>query len=411
MPIRFSRVSETAALPQASPGHQARSFPDLPGPAAAALRLAELSTAPCAFAPVEVDRPLALYGAGNMGLLARDFLKTAGQEVALVIDRNAGRAAVGAWSATPAMTPEAVPHAIKRTVRVAICVVTSAYEPIERALHEAGFADVVPFYDLAESFRHLHPLSNGWFAPPMAADEQAEAAAALAGWGDDASRAHHLQFLAWRRLRQEWVFAPALPLSGDCRYFIPEILAALRADEVFIDGGAYDGCVTADFVRRMNGAFRRIVAIEPDRPNRARLQATVRDALNSDRRITVRDFALADRDGDAPFHEGLGYASQLSATGATRCTCHALDSLDLAPTYVKLHLEGGELAALKGARRELLACRPLIAATVYHNDDGLFKTARWLMQTLPDYEFLFRIHSWCGTGAVIYGIPNERRSQ
>jgi hypothetical protein len=30
------------------------------------------------------------------------------------------------------------------------------------------------------------------------------------------------------------------------------------------------------------------------------------------------------------------------------------------------------------------------------------------METLPDYRFLFRIHSWCGTGAVIYAIPDER---
>ena len=161
----------------------------------------------------------------------------------------------------------------------------------------------------------------------------------------------------------------------------------------------------------MKGAFRRIVAIEPDGPNRARLQATLRDKLKSDARITLRDFALAERDGEAPFHEGLGYASQLAATGSTRIICRALDSLDLAPTYLKLHLEGGELAALKGAHRTLLTHRPLIAATVYHNDDGLFKTARWLMQALPGYEFLFRIHSWCGTGAVIYGIPNERRRQ
>lgn len=411
MPIRFSRVSETAALPQASLGHRARSFPDLPGPAAAALRLAELSTAPCAFAPIAADRPLALYGAGNMGLLARDFLKMAGHEVAAVIDRNAGGTGVGAWSAAPVVTPEAVPAEIKRAIRVAVCVVTAAYNPIERALHEAGFTDVVPFYDLAESFRHLHPLSNGWFAPPPSADEQAETAAALAGWDDDVSRAHHLQFLAWRRLREEWVFTPAQPLTGDSRYFIPEILAVLRTDEVFIDGGAYDGCVTADFARRMNGAFQRIVAIEPDGPNRARLEATVRDALNSDGRVTVHDFALAERDGEAPFHEGLGYASQLATTGSTRATCRALDSLELAPTYVKLHLEGGELAALKGAQRTLLTRRPLIAATVYHNDDGLFKTARWLMQTLPHYKFLFRIHTWCGTGAVIYGIPNERSAQ
>ena len=30
------------------------------------------------------------------------------------------------------------------------------------------------------------------------------------------------------------------------------------------------------------------------------------------------------------------------------------------------------------------------------------------MQTLAGYRFLFRNHSWCGTGAVVYAIPNER---
>ena len=83
----------------------------------------------------------------------------------------------------------------------------------------------------------------------------------------------------------------------------------------------------------------------------------------------------------------------------------------MAPTFVKLHLEGGELTALKGGRQTLIANRPLIAATVYHNDDGIWKTAHWLMETLADYRFLFRLHSWCGTGAVVYAIPNKRRAQ
>jgi hypothetical protein len=85
-----------------------------------------------------------------------------------------------------------------------------------------------------------------------------------------------------------------------------------------------------------------------------------------------------------------------------------LDALDLSPSFVKLHLEGAELSALKGARGTLLAHRPIVAATVYHNADGIWRTPLWLMETLPDYRFLFRLHSWCGTGAVVYGIPNER---
>lgn len=59
--------------------HKARSFADLPGANQADLLLAELSNAPCPFAPVPADRPLALYGAGNLGRLARNHLKRVGQ--------------------------------------------------------------------------------------------------------------------------------------------------------------------------------------------------------------------------------------------------------------------------------------------------------------------------------------------
>jgi len=124
----------------------------------------------------------------------------------------------------------------------------------------------------------------------------------------------------------------------------------------------------------------------------------------------VYDWVLADYDGEALFHSGLDYASQLSDTGQSCVVTRTIDALGIFPTFIKFHLEGAELAALKGARQTLLNCRPLIAATVYHNDDGIWKTASWLMETLADYRFLFRVHSWCGTGAVIYAIPNERRA-
>jgi hypothetical protein len=82
----------------------------------------------------------------------------------------------------------------------------------------------------------------------------------------------------------------------------------------------------------------------------------------------------------------------------------------LAPaSFLKLHLEGAELEALKGGRELLRRDRPIVAATVYHNDDGIWRTPLWLIETLTDYRFLFRLHSWCGTGAVVYAIPEERR--
>lgn len=388
--------------------HRDRAFKTPPDTGQSALLLAELATMPCTFSPVAADRPLALYGAGNMGNLARDFLTAVGHRLDVVIDRDARRLAQEpSWSGERLVRPDEAVELAKRGLRVAVSIVTSPYVPLERSLRQLGYDDIVPFYDLAENFRHLHPLSNGWFAGPLSAEDVENTADVLALWNDDVSRAHHLQFLAWRRLREEWVFAGA-PIPTCTRFFIPEVAVVLHGDEFLLDAGAHHGNVARAFVLQTKGAFRGIAAIEPDPFNRARLKDNLQSWLPDDARVTVHACALAEADGEALFHDGLGYASQRSPTGRMNVATRPLDALGLSPTFVKLHLEGAELAALQGARETLLANRPIVAATVYHNADGIWKTPLWLMQTLPDYRFLFRAHSWCGTGAVVYAIPKER---
>jgi FkbM family methyltransferase len=326
----------------------------------------------------------------------------------LVIDRNAGLMARNpAWSEARLLHPLDVPTSDRSVMRIAVSIAIAPFVPIERSLLGLGFTDVVPFYDLAENFRHLHPLSNGWFAPPLTAQDQDCTAKVLARWGDDVSRAHHLQFLAWRRLREEWTFEAA-PVMDGARFFIPEVTSILHDHEVLLDAGAYHGGVTMAFIERTAGVFEQIVAIEPDRSSRAELDERLQFMLPNDRRMSVLDYALADCEGEVLFHDGLGYASQLSHTGRMRIRARPIDALGLAPTFVKLHLEGGELAALRGAKQTLLSCRPIVAATVYHNADGIWRTPLWLMERLSDYRFLFRLDSWCGTGGVVYAIPNER---
>ncbi len=285
--------------------------------------------------------------------------------------------------------------------RVAVSVVTSPYVTIKSSLAARGCADVVPFYDLAESLRGHHPLSNGWFADPLTPAEQREIEGVHAGWDDDVSRAHHLQFIAWRRLREEWTFDGA-PVSTQ-RYFIPEVVACLRDRETFLDGGAHHGAVSLAFAGKIAGL--RVIAVEPDVGNRAVLGDRLRGLVVAE----ILGCALAAEDGTAAFSEGYGFASKLSAFGQTQVSARALDSLDVEPSFIKLHLEGGELDALRGARETLRAQRPIVTATVYHNADGLWRTASWLMRELDDYRFLFRNHCWCAAGAVVYAIPRERR--
>ena len=386
----------------------ARHLPGVPDAASAQALLNEIAAPKANLSPVVTDAPIALYGAGNLGRMAREFLDVVGRKFALVIDRNiAGLRNDPYWWGHEVMAPDAVPDEVKLSHVVLVTVATAAYAPVEAALREAGFAHVVPFYDFAEGFRNVHPLSNGWFAGAFSELDMRMTQRALDGFGDDVSRAHHLQFLAWRRLRQEWTFEGA-PVRGNDRFFIPEVMDILGTDEVLIDAGAHHGSVIETFAERMNGSFRRVVAVEPDAGNRERLRAFVETSLLGDKRIAIFDCALGSAPGEARFHSGLGYASRISSTGKDAVRIEMLDALGPA-SFLKLHLEGAELEALKGARELLRRDRPIVAATVYHNDDGIWRTALWLMETLRNYRFLFRLHSWCGTGAVVYAIPEERR--
>lgn len=372
--------------------------------------LAELCADRTVRASVAPRQPLALYGAGNLGRLARDHLRSVGEDFAFVVDRNAE--ALGsdpAWAGVTLMTPDDVPVTLKQNALLAVSIATSPYVPLEAALRASGWRDVVPFYDLAESFRDRHPLSNGWFAEPFEASEQDAIGAVLDRWDDDISRGHHLQFIAWRRLRQEWVFGDA-PVTLDDRFFIPEIMTCLGDDEIFVDAGAHHGSVTLRFLTEMKNRFGSITAIEPDASSRAVLQSTIAQLpVDVASKIMISDALLDGTAGSRSFHGGLGYASQIAETGDVIRQTTTVDALGLAPTFLKLHLEGAELAALEGAAVTIKKHRPIIAATIYHNADGLFKTAAWLAGTLDDYHLAMRLHSWCGTGAVVYAIPKERQ--
>jgi FkbM family methyltransferase len=390
--------------------HVARSFPALPGRERARGLVEEIAAGRFARPERHPDMPIALYGAGNLGRMAREFLRAVWLDCDFVIDRNAAALRERPeWQGATLHAPEEVPEEFKQSHRLLVTVATSPYVPLERQLRDAGFEHVTPFYDFAEDFRHIHPLSNGWYAAPFTELDLRMIAVVLEALGDDLSRAHYLQFLAWRRLRQEWVFDGAQISLAD-RFFIPEVMDGLGEEAAFLDAGAYHGEVSLAFDDRTLGRWSSITAIEPDAASRAILADAFAARWPADQspRPTVLANALGAARMTAAFHDGLGYASQLSLTGGRQVDVVPIDALGLEPDFIKLHLEGAELDALKGARQTLLSARPIIAATIYHNDDGIWRTPLWLAETLPGYRLLFRLHSWCGTGAVLYAIPEER---
>ncbi|SMF96418.1 methyltransferase, FkbM family [Methylomagnum ishizawai] len=378
----------------------------LPTPSAALGLLERLPAPPPGLGPCPVDRPLVLYGAGKLGELAADMFAALGIDIAYAVDRAPPPSGL-LGGRIPVLTPDQVPSRHKSSVLLAVCVVTAPYRPLHDVLAASGWRRIRPVYDVLEAYADRLPMGNGWFAGPLSAMDRACIVPVLAQWEDDTSRAAHLQILAWRCLRQEWTFDGA-PVQLDDRYFIPPMLAALGPQEHCLDAGAWDGTASQQFLRRTGGACQTLTAIEPDPDNARRLRGWVAGLpAELAARVRVLEYALGAEDGACAFAQGHGMASRLMA-GAAGTTCvRALDGLDLPCTFAKLHLEGGELAALAGGLDFLRRNRPKLAVTVYHSRDGLWRIPALLMEGLGNYRFYLRLHGWCGTGAVAYAIPRE----
>lgn len=352
--------------------------------------------------PSFVDKPLALYGAGDFGKMAYEYFKRLGISIAFVVDQNKDSYIDDPfWKGVILYHPSEVSGVDKRSHLLAICITKIPYYPLVNQLYQQGWADCKPTYDILEYYKDQHPLSNGWFADPFTDEDLKNIQFVLKHLSDDMSRAHYLYFLAWRRLREEWIFLDA-PITPGNRYFIPEVQQRLGNNETFVDIGAHEGQTAKRFIDQVNGKYNKIYCIEPDPDN----LLTLKENLKGKNNVEIMYYALNDVAIPKSFITNYGYASQFSSSGNITLNTMTLDELNLNPTFIKMHIEGHELNALKGAIKTLQKHRPLLALTSYHNQLGIWELPMWMMNNFDDYSFRMHHHSYLGTTCVIYGFSN-----
>ncbi len=391
--------------------YHGRCFEEAPSVSRAAELFKEMEALETRCEPVVVDRNLILYGAGDLGRMSRRYFDSIGIPISFVVDKNAETICTDpAWNGVNVLTSSQVSQLDKENSLLAVCISTAPFLPIQQELAREGWTKIVPVYDIVEAYTDRHPLSNGWFAPKFNSLTAGNIQRTLSLWHDDVSRAHHLQFIAWRRLRQEWTFQEA-PIDIGNRYFIPQVVGVLNQHERFMDVGAHEGKVITRFSQLTHGKFDYIWAVEPDAASLTTLESALAAVEKQQLgRVAVISQAVSNSVRSACFASGLGYASQLTPLGKEQTEVITIDSLSLTPTLIKLHLEGEELAALEGAMNTIHSTRPIVMSTSYHNSLGLSELPLLLMQNLMGYRFYMRLHGWEGTAAVVYAIPEERHA-
>lgn len=353
----------------------------------------------------KINKPVIIYGAGNLGKMAVEYFKKLDIKPLFITDKNFDKVNKDSfWKNYEIIKPTEVPYIARKLNKVIVCVVTSSFCEIKNWLNTLGFDDVVPFYDVTLMYQDKHPLNNGWMTSLLDKQDICNIKYVLDRLEDNTSLSHYLQFIAWHSFREEWIFKNAT-ISNKNRYFIPEIIDILADNETFVDIGAHHGEVVEKFINNTKGNFNSIYAIEPDKENFNIMYHNLKNII--DERIFLSNIALGDKFETKKFYHGLDYASQISNLSNEEIKVVTLDSLNIKPTFIKIHAEGNECNIIKGGIKTIMCCRPIIASTIYHNRDGLWKIQCQLMISLEDYVYYFRLHSWCGTGAVIYAIPKE----
>jgi FkbM family methyltransferase len=340
---------------------------------------------------------LVLFGAGSLGRKVLAALRAAGIAPLAFADNDMSLQG-GTIDGLSVLAPA---DAIRRWGRDALFVAT-IFRPCggegmgERleSLAADGCAHTASFLPIAWRFPGVLPHYGATL--PSELLRYAGMLRMLAGsWGDTASREIFRRQLAWRL----WAEFPVNQPPSPEQYF-PSDLIKSRPDERFVDGGAFDG----DTLAQVPGGYARAWAFEPDPGSAALLRTRV------DGRVVVSEAALGSAPGRSRFRAMGTPASARAPAGEREVQVSRLDDVlsGESPTFIKLDVEGDELAALRGAHATIRRSRPILAVCVYHRPSDLWEIPCFLLDTLPGHRLFLRIHDYDGFELVAYSIPPGR---
>ena len=186
----------------------------------------------------------------------------------------------------------------------------------------------------------------------------------------------------------------------DLQYFeLPQL--ALR-DEYFADVGALDGETTKYFLDHFEGGHAYVFEPNPKQ------FAVTKERLREYPQAELFPYGAYDQNAALRFDTSdadLGNA-KVSASGDAQVEVRRLDDLlgDRKVTFIKMDIEGSELAALRGAERIIREQRPKLAICVYHKPEDMWEIPSLILRYHPDYKLYLRHYSISHTETVLYAL-------
>ena len=182
-------------------------------------------------------------------------------------------------------------------------------------------------------------------------------------------------------------------------------LVEFHDNEVYVDGGAYDGDSVRMFINNVHGKYDRVLAFEPDPQTFQRL----RKNLASLPRVEPLNFGLHSAKAELRFNNDGSRGAIITDDGECKINVVALDDILAGKrvTFIKMNIEGAELSALRGGAESIRHWHPRLAISAYHRPSDLWAVPFAFREIDPDYRLYLRQHDGGVIETVAYGVPKQ----
>lgn len=193
-------------------------------------------------------------------------------------------------------------------------------------------------------------------------------------------------------------------------YFIDGIFT-YEKNEIFVDGGAYHGEDTLRFSQVVGDKFRHSYCFESDWINYHKCVGNLSKRLGSasancsetcyrSGKVSVYNSGLHNLNENLSFDSygtpGSAFSQPRNPQAGATASAVRLEDIvnpDERITFIKLDIEGAEIAALQGAERIIKKDRPKLAICIYHEIEDLWTIPLFIHNTAPEYKLYVR-HHW-----------------
>lgn len=154
--------------------------------------------------------------------------------------------------------------------------------------------------------------------------------------------------------------------------------------------------------RKLCPNYKKIVTFEPDQNNIYYMKKRCQYVKN----LKIIQAGMSDIDGKEHFKQdstGM-YSSFVHEDTGLMMPIMKMDSLSECKdaTFVKMDIEGAEMAALRGGQELIKTRKPKLAICIYHSNEDMLRIAEYIHNLVPEYKIYMRAHNMGIAENVLY---------